>query len=126
MGNSEANRALEERTLEFAVAVIRFVSGFEPSEVSTLVGRQLLKAGTSIGATYHEANRSESREDFIHKSAVVLKECAETDYWLELCTRTELGDSAERDLLSREARELLAIFTTINRRARSSTSRNAS
>ena len=118
MGYSEANRALEERTLEFAVAVIRFVSGFEPSEVSSIVGRQLLKAGTLIGANYHEANRSESRDDFIHKSAVVLKECAETDYWLELCTRTELGDPSERELLSREARELLAIFTTINRRAR--------
>jgi four helix bundle protein len=118
MGNTEANRLLEERTLAFAVSVIRFVSGFISSDVGALVGRQLLKAGTSIGANYHEANRSESRDDFIHKSAVVLKECAETDYWLELCTRTEMGDPAERELLSREARELLAIFTTINRRAR--------
>ena len=118
MANTEANRLLEERTLAFAVAVIRFVAGFPSTNVSSVVGRQLLKAGTAIGANYREANRSESRDDFIHKSAVVLKECAETDYWLELCTQTELGDASQRDSLGQEARELLAIFTTINRRAR--------
>lgn len=118
MANNEANRLLEERTLAFAVAMIRFVGGFPRSDVASVVSRQLLKAGTSIGASYREANRSESREDFVHKSATVLAECAETDYWLELCTRTELGDPADREWLCQEARELLAIFTTINRRAR--------
>ena len=118
MANNEANRLLEERTLAFAVAVIRFVGGLPHSDVTSVVGRQLLNAGTSIGAKYREANRSESREDFVHQSGLVLKECAETDYWLELCARIEIGDSAEREWLSQEARELLAIFTTINRRAR--------
>src|SRR5215216_5336416 len=99
MANNEANRLLEERTLSFAVAVVRFVGGFPRTEVGAVVGRQLLKAGTAIGANYREANRAESREDFVHKSAVVLKECAETDYWLELCARTELGIAPERDSL---------------------------
>ena len=118
MVNNEANRLLEERTLAFAVAVVRLVGGFPRTDVGAVVGRQLLKAGTSIGANYREANRSESREDFVHKSAIVLKECAETDYWLEMCTRIEIGVPADRELLCQEARELLAIFTTINRRAR--------
>ena len=118
MANNEANRLLEERTLAFAVAVVRLVGGLPRNDVASVVGRQLLKSGTSIGANYREANRAESREDFIHKSAVVLKECAETEYWLELCTRTELGVITERDTLLQEVRELLAIFTTINRRAK--------
>jgi four helix bundle protein len=118
MAINEANRLLEERTLAFAVAVIRFVAALPRTEVTAVVGRQLLKAGTSIGANYREANRSESREDFVHKSAVVLKECAETGYWLELCTKAEIGVPTEREWLCQEARELLAIFTTINRHAR--------
>ena len=118
MANHEANRLLEERTLSFAVAVVRFVSKLPRTEVASVVGRQLLKSGTSIGANYREANRAESRDDFVHKSAVGLKECAETDYWLELCTRIEIGSPKESESLCREVRELLAIFTTINRRAK--------
>ena len=86
MGNVEANRQLEERTLLFAVTIVRFVATFPHSETGIVVGRQLLKSGTSVGANYREANRAESRDDFQHKTAVVLKEPAETDYWLELCT----------------------------------------
>ncbi|MDO8539145.1 MAG: four helix bundle protein [Opitutaceae bacterium] len=118
MGNIDANRLLEERTLLFAVGVVRFVAAFAPTDAARIIGRQLIKCGTSIGANYREANRAESREDFVHKSSVVLKESSETDYWLELCTRTELGDPATRALLAQEARELLAIFTTINRNAK--------
>lgn len=118
MGNIETNKQLEERTLAFAVAVVRFVAIFARSEAATVIGRQLLKSGTSIGANYREANRAESREDFIHKTAIVLKEASETDYWLELCTRVDLGDSTQRAWLSQEGRELLAIFTTINRKAK--------
>lgn len=118
MADIEANRLLEERTLAFAVAIVGFVSAFARSEAAQVIGRQLLKAGTSIGANYREANRAESRDDFIHQTALVLKETAETDYWLELCARTNLGSAEQRAPLSEEARELLAIFTTINRKAK--------
>jgi four helix bundle protein len=87
MADIEANRQLEERTLNFAVAVIRFVTTFDRSEAAFVVGRQLLKSSTSIGANYREANRAESREDSIHKTSIVVKEASETDYWMELCTR---------------------------------------
>jgi four helix bundle protein len=118
VGNIDANRKLEERTLAFAVLVVRFVANFPQHEASRVIARQLLKAGTAIGANYREANRAESRDDFIHKTAIVLKEASETDYWLDLCTRTEIGESAQRAVLSQEARELLAIFSTINRNAK--------
>ncbi|HVS51493.1 MAG TPA: four helix bundle protein [Opitutaceae bacterium] len=118
MANIDANRKLEERTLSFAVAVIRFVASFPPSDAARIVVRQLVKAGTAIGANYREANRAESKDDFVHKTAIVLKEASEADYWLELCSRTDLGDAAQRSLLAQEGRELLAIFTTINRNAK--------
>ena len=114
----EANRLLEERTLTFGVSVVRFVSALPKSDTGSVIGRQLLKSGTSIGANYREANRAESRDDFIHKTALVLKESSETRYWLELCERVSLGEPAKIAPLLKESSELLAIFATINRRAK--------
>ncbi len=102
----------------FGVEIVRFAATFPRTDAASVVLRQLVKAGTSIGANYREANRAESAADFVHKTAVVVKEAAETDYWLELCRRTALGDTTQHEWLAREARELLAIFSTINRRAK--------
>jgi len=119
MSDNEANRRLEERTLAFAVAVIRFAATLPQSETGRIIERQLVKAGTSVGANYREANRAESREDFVHKTAVVLKEASESVYWIDLCARVAMGETKQRAGLSDESRELLAIFTTINRNAKS-------
>jgi four helix bundle protein len=116
--NSKPKPELEARTLEFAVSVIRFVAAFQKTDAALIIGRQLLRSATSIGANYREANRAESKEDFIHKTAIVQKEAAETNYWLEICLRTALGESTQATVLTNEARELLAIFTTINRKAK--------
>lgn len=118
MGDTEANKQLEERTLVFAAAVVRFVATLPQTEAGRVIQRQLVRAGTSIGSNYREANRAESKDDFVHKTGIVLKESAETAYWLELCARLDFGDRVQRDWLATEARELLAIFTTINRRAK--------
>lgn len=104
--------------MAFSVAVIRTVSSLPRDLVSGVVGRQLLKSATSIGANYREANRAESRDDFIHKTSLAQKEAAETEYWLEICRQTGTGNSADLEALTAEARELLAIFTTINRKAK--------
>ena len=109
---------LEGRTLEFAVRLVAHVSQFPHTDAAAVIGRQLLRAGTSVGANYREANRAESRDDFIHKTGLVEKEASETDYWLEICGRCTLGERGETAALAREARELLAIFTTINRKAK--------
>ncbi len=71
---------LEQRTKRFALRVIGFVAELPKSKVNDVLGYQLLKSGTSIGANYREANRAESRNDFIHKIGVVEKEAAETQY----------------------------------------------
>jgi four helix bundle protein len=116
--NATGKNDLEQRTLAFAVAVVRFVAALPRSDVSTVVGRQLLRSATSIGANYREANRAESRDDFIHKTGIAQKESAETGYWLEICCQTNLGEPTESSRLSGESRELLAILTTINRKAK--------
>jgi four helix bundle protein len=80
-----------------------------------VIGYQLLRSATSIGANYREANRAESRADFIHKIALVEKEAAETQYWLELCCETQSLNCDSLDQLQRETSELLAIFTSIGK-----------
>jgi four helix bundle protein len=106
---------LEERTKAFALQVIRYVAALPRCKESDVLGRQLLRSGTSIGANYREANRAESRADFIHKIAIVEKEAAETQYWLELCRETKYLNCNGLSELQRESRELLAIFTSIGK-----------
>jgi len=73
---------LEERTKRVALRIIAFVASLPRGRIGDVVGYQLLKAGTSVGANYREANRAESRKDFIHKIVVVEKESSESHYWL--------------------------------------------
>ena len=106
---------LEKRTKAFALQVIRYVSALPKCKESDVLGYQLLKSATSIGANYREANRSESRADFIHKIAIVEKEAAETQYWLELCCETKYLNYDGLEDLQCECSELLAIFTRIGK-----------
>jgi four helix bundle protein len=103
---------LEKRTKRFALKIIEFAATLPRNKVGDIVTYQLVKAGTSVGANYREANRAESRNDFIHKLAIVQKELAESQYWLELCAGAKLGDDVLRAWLIQEAGELLAIFTS--------------
>lgn len=110
---------LEGRTKEFALRVVRFVGSLPKNRVTDVLGYQLLRSGTSIGANYREANRAESRSDFIHKIGVVEKEASGTHYWLEPCEEADIGDEGERRWLLRESGELLAIFTASGKTAKS-------
>lgn len=110
---------LEERTKEFALNVIKFVSSLPKNKVTDVIGYQLLKAGTSIGANYREANRAVSRPDFINKVGIVEKEASECQYWLELCEKAEISDPGDLKDLLRECGELLAIFTKIGKTTKS-------
>ena len=112
-------RELENRTKRFALRIIAFVASLPKGRIGDVVGYQLLKAGTSIGANYREANRAESRNDFIHKVAIVEKESSESHYWLELVHESNLGEIDERKWLLTEAGELLAIFTQIGKSTKS-------
>jgi four helix bundle protein len=109
---------LEGRTREFSVRIVRLIRTFPKTVDGIEVGRQSLKAATSIGANYREANRAESKGDFVHKVGVAEKEASETVYWLEICEAAPLGKVEDTRALLQEANELLAIITTIGRRAK--------
>lgn len=107
----------EQRTFQFSVRIIHFVDSLPHKVSGSVIGRQLLRAGTSIGANYREAQRAESRPDFAHKIALAEKEAAETEYWLMLCVEASLQPEKAAALLN-ESRELLAILVSIGRKAK--------
>src|SRR5947208_10239839 len=106
---------LEQRTKRFGVAIIKFCSSLPRSREADVLGRQLLRSATSIGANYREANRGVSRADFVNKIGTVQKEAAETQYWLELLIESSIGEEPASGL-HREATELLAVFTSIGKK----------
>jgi four helix bundle protein len=110
---------LEKRTKQFALKIIAFASTLPHTKTGAIVEYQLVKAGTSVGANYREANRAESRADFIHKIAIVEKEASESCFWLEICDEADLGNVEQRTWLLHESRELLAIFTSIGKTTKS-------
>jgi len=104
--------------LRFSVRIIALIEAMAKDRVGNSVRQQLLRSGTSIGANYHEAQRAESRNDFIHKVELSTKEAAETVYWLELINESpDLRTKEAADLLN-ESRELLAILCAIGRSAK--------
>ena len=92
-------------TFEFAVDIIRFCEVLEENK-KYILGRQLLKSGTSIGANLREAQNCESKADFIHKTKISAKEADETEYWLLLCHEV---------YKFKECRELLTKLTIITK-----------
>ena len=106
---------LEKRTKQFALKIIAFAATLPKTRTGAIIEYQLVKAGTSVGANYREANRAESRADFTHKIAIVEKESSESKYWVEICDEAALGDSHQRRWLLKESGELLAIFVSIGR-----------
>ena len=110
-------KALEKRTMRFAVAVLSFIDSIQQEASSRIVGNQLGRSATSVGANYREANRAESKSDFIHKIGIVLKEASETLYWLEILSELKPNDERIADL-SAEALEILRIFQASSRKLR--------
>jgi four helix bundle protein len=100
---------LKQRTKQFALDTIKFVEGLPKDETSRVLGRQLLRSGTSVGANYRAAKRAKSNADFINKMSIVEEEADETAYWLELLADSEKAASTKTAPLLREVNELVAI-----------------
>ena len=110
---------LETRTKRFALSIIELVGKLPQCKASDVIGYQLLKSGTSIGANYREATRAQSCDDFIHKIGICEKETSETEYWLELAQGADLIALTASEEPLRETQELLAIFVASGRTAKS-------
>jgi four helix bundle protein len=101
---------LQVRTKAFALRVIRLFRSLPNSRDAQVIGMQLLRSGTSVGANYRAVCRSRSKADFISKLGVVIEETDESAYWLELLIDTGVIKKEKLSGLLKEAQELTAIF----------------
>jgi four helix bundle protein len=115
MDNKEFSKKLEARTKAFAIRIIKLSATLPNTVEGKIVRNQLTKAGTSIGANYHEANRSRSKADFKNKIRICESEANETSYWLEINIDMKWSETAESESTLSESNELLAIFTSIGK-----------
>ena len=104
---------LRLRTRQYALRIVKLYSALPKSTEAQVIGKQLLRSGTSAGAHYHEAQRSKSDADFISKMEGELQELDETAYWLELLEGAGLVDGKRIAPLCQETDELIAIFVSI-------------
>lgn len=112
------DKNLADRTKQFALRIIRLYQQLPKSGESQVIGKQVLRSGTSVGANYREAFRSRSDAEFIAKIGDCLKELDETSYWLELLVESELVPPSRLSNLQDETNQLLAIFTTVSKSAK--------
>ena len=90
---------LRKRSKEFAVRIIGICDGMEKRSSTEILSKQVIRSATSIGANIHEANYAASKADFINKLKIALKECFETEYWLEMLEATgKIPEAAYREL----------------------------
>ena len=116
---SEPPQDLKPRTKVFALRVIQMYSKLPKNDtVAQVLGKQVLRSGTSVGANYREASRARSKPEFVSKTGDCLKEIEETDYWLELLVDSGCVPPAKMAALLDETRQRIAILTTINKRAK--------
>lgn len=106
---------LEERTALFGEAVIEFCLGLPANPVTAPIINQLVRAGTSVGANYCEADDAESKKDFRHKIALCRKEARETKYWLRMIAKAAPSQKITARKLWSEAKQLHLIFVAIIR-----------
>ena len=103
------HQTLQDRTRKFALSVIKFTEQLQRDDTSRILGRQLLRCGTSVGANYRAACRSKSKADFISKLSTVLEEADESAFWIELLVDAAKVEPQVAEPLLAEANELVAI-----------------
>ena len=116
---SERPKDLKPRTKAFALRIIKMYSALSKTDTTAQVlGKQVLWSGTSVGANYREASRGRSKAEFISKIGDCLKEIEETEYWLELLVDSGSISEAKMAGLLDETRQLIAIFTAIDKHSK--------
>jgi four helix bundle protein len=117
-GERTSPKDLKERTQEFALRIIRLTRALPNSAEGWVLGKQVLRSGTAVGANYRSCQRGKSKADFIAKLAVAEEEADETCYWLELIVSAKLLPRDHVEPLLNEAREITAILTAAGKTAK--------
>jgi four helix bundle protein len=109
---------LKHRTKAFAIRIVKLFRSLPKTEEARIIGRQVLRSGTSVAANYRAVCRARSKAEFISKIGVVVEEADETVFWLEMLIETKIVAGEKLAELLKEANELLAIFAASQRTAR--------
>jgi len=104
---------IKERTFSFAVKIVQYVRTMPKGQIGYVLGTQLLRSGTSIGANVEEALGAKSRKEFINSMNIAKREARETRYWLKLLQEAAVGTSSICEELLREAEVITRILTAI-------------
>jgi four helix bundle protein len=116
---------LAERTKAYALRVIRLYSALPKTPVAQVIGRQLLRSGTSVGANYREGRRARSGAEMVAKFGVCLQELEESAYWIELLIDAGIVSGSQLDSLLDETTQLNAIVTTSTKKLSTPSSRDS-
>lgn len=100
------NNVLINKSIEFAAKIIKLQRYLAKDKKETIISKQIVRSGTSIGANINEANYGQSKADFISKLHISLKETAETEYWLKLLVQSELLTVQEGESLLKDCLEI--------------------
>ncbi len=109
---------LKNRSKQFAIRIVKLFRSLPRTEEARIIGKQMLRSGTSVAANYRAVCRARSKPEFIAKIGVVVEEADETVLWLELLVDTDIVRESRMTNLLSEANELLAIFAASQYTAR--------
>ncbi len=107
------NNIIEERSFEFAVRIVNLYKYLTTERQESIMSKQLLRSGTSVGANVSEAQQAQSPMDFLSKMSIALKESYESDYWLRLLHRTEYLNQEEYDSIITDCRAVSRLLVSI-------------
>jgi len=110
---------LKQRTKIFGLKIIRLVGDLPSTKTTLVIGNQLIRSGTSVGANYRAACRGRSKAEFIAKMGIVIEEADESIYWMEMLIEAGIMSQDDLNELISEANQLVAIFTASVKTARS-------
>jgi four helix bundle protein len=113
MEYNDYNTKYRNRTKKFAIDIIRFyIDNCKKTEELKIIGRQLLRSGTSVAANFRAFTRGRSEAEKFSKLCIVIEETDETEFWLELIQEAELIETSKLQHITKEANELIKIFST--------------
>ena len=102
-----------EKSFAFAVRIVNLYKHLAEKRKEYVLSKQLLRSGTSIGANIAEAQRGQSKADFIAKMSIALKEANETYYWLKLLYKTDYLNKSQYESMNTDVNELISLLTAI-------------
>jgi four helix bundle protein len=109
---------LAVRTKQFALRIVKAYQALPKTTEAQVIGKQVLRSGTSVAANYRSALRARSKAEFIAKLGIALEEADETLFWLELLIESRIVNEQRCSALMREASELTAIFASARKNSR--------